>query len=198
MSVSIFQDDKIILGLQNKDPQAFGLFYDQYVEKIYQFIYFKVFDATTSQDLTSIVFLKIWEYILNNKQGQPIRNIKAFAYTVSKNVVMDFYRNQYKKSGEIKFDENIDEIDNLPFSQSYQPAGDLFKSSSFESLQAIQDSLKILKDEYREVIVLRYIDNISIADMARILNKSKVGVRVTIHRAINALRRIINSSQKNI
>ncbi|MFA6537252.1 MAG: sigma factor, partial [Patescibacteria group bacterium] len=63
---------------QSKDAEAYGKLYDYYVERIYRFIFFKVNNVETAEDLTSEVFLKTWEYI--NKTNKKISNLNALFY----------------------------------------------------------------------------------------------------------------------
>ena len=63
MDSSKFQEKLLLIRLQKKDPEAFAQIYDLYVTPIYRFIYFKVSSKQDAEDLTSEVFLKIWQYI---------------------------------------------------------------------------------------------------------------------------------------
>jgi len=181
----IFQEDKIIVGLQNRDPDSFALLYDLYAPKVYRFLFFRTMNEAVAQDITSIVFLKTWEYILN-KNNRPIQNPKAFIYTTARNALVNFYRERAKKEVEINIDTIV--LEQLALITS-DPAETYDKTNL-----NIQVYLRQLKDEYREIIILRYVEEMSIAEIAHILNKSRISVRVTLHRAINSLRKIIHSS----
>jgi len=79
----------LLLQLKTKDPKVFGRFYDEYVKKIYRFVYFKVSSKEEAEDLTAESFLRVWEQIFANKE---IENLNAFTYQVARNLVIDHYR----------------------------------------------------------------------------------------------------------
>ncbi len=180
----IFQEDKLVIGLQNKDPESFAMLYDLYAPKVYRFLFFRTMNESVAQDITSIVFLKIWGYILN-KNNKPIKNPKAFVYTTSRNELVNFYRERAHK----EFETNIDTVLLEQLALINNSPEEIFDKSSFN----IQSYLKKLKDEYREILILRYIEEMSIAEIAQILNKGRITVRVTLHRALNSLRKIIHN-----
>jgi RNA polymerase sigma-70 factor (ECF subfamily) len=72
--------------------KSFSKIYDQYIDKIYRFIFLKVNSPEISQDLTSETFLRTWE-VFKNKE---IKNIQAFLYKIAKNLVINYYREKEK------------------------------------------------------------------------------------------------------
>ncbi len=170
--------EKILLNkIKSGDEQAFGELYDLYVDKIYRFIYFKVSRTEEAEDLTSEVFLRLWQYI---RDGVAIDNVRAFLYRISRNVVIDFYRKNYGK--ETLSLEDHDVIDNLR-------ADNLIDKIDLQvHFKKIMEKLDTLKEEYREVILLRYVEEYSIAEIAEITGKTKGAVRVLIHRALEKLK----------
>lgn len=177
---NVISDQLILLRVKNKDKEAYGKFYDLYVERIYRFIFFKVNSAADAQDLTSEVFLKIWQYVRNDKE---IENLNSFIYMVARNCVIDFYRQQVKKKeNESAADESLAPI--------IDEAGDVHKKiSNIADFQSLLKNLRNLKDEYREVIILRYLDELSIKEISDILKKSNLSIRVLLHRAMEALKK---------
>ncbi len=167
------------------DAEAFGKLYDFYVDQIYRFIYFKVSRQAEAEDLTSEVFLRAWQYL---KDGVPIDNLKAFLYRLSRNVVIDFYRQNYSKK--IVSLEDKDVIDNLR-------ADNLIEQIDADvEIKSVLAKLDKIKEDYREVILLRYVEDYSIKEIAEIMNRSKGAVRVLLHRAIESLKKVVHSSAK--
>lgn len=171
----------LFLKVKNQDPEAYGQFYDLYVKRIYRFIYFKVNSVSDSQDITSEVFLKLWQYL---REGKEIKNLNAFIYIVARNLVVDFYRQRRQEALSINDDKAPEIIDGR---------SDILKEQMVDSdLQATIKGMDRLKDEYKEAIILKYFDELSISEIAEILNKSKGAVRVLLHRALKALKDNIN------
>lgn len=161
--------------------KAFSKIYDQNVEKIYRFVYIKVNSQEIAEDLTSETFVRVWESF---KNGNTIENPRAFLYQVARNLIVDFYRE--KGRFQIISDEYIKGI--------IDPKNDLEeKIIKNAELERIRQALTKIKEDYQDVIIWHYLDNLSVPEIAKILNKSEDAVRVTLHRALNALRATVNS-----
>ncbi|MFA5029340.1 MAG: RNA polymerase sigma factor [Patescibacteria group bacterium] len=168
----------LFLQVKDQDSEAYGKFYDLYVERIYRFVFFKVNSVSDAQDLTSEVFLKVWQYL---KEGKEIKNLNAFIYLIARNSVIDFYRQRNRQA------ETLAETGQLP--EVPDETQDLLKRQIVGSdLENVLQGLNGLKDEYKEIIILRFLDELSIAEIAEILDKSKGSVRVLLHRALTALK----------
>jgi RNA polymerase sigma-70 factor (ECF subfamily) len=170
----------LFLRVKNKDHEAYGQFYDLYVDRIYRFIFFKINSEDDAKDLTSEVFLKTWQYIKDNRN---VKNLNAFIYMVARNSVIDFYRSRSKKQ---ETEELIGESHNNISDDSLL----LQKMKEFEVADLLK-ALNTLKDEYREIIILRYLDELSVKEIALVLKKSPGAVRILVYRALNALKKSV-------
>lgn len=178
------KDKKIYNQLKRRDKEAFIDAYDLYLDDIYRFIYFKVSDKHEVEDLSSQVFLKTWDHIQNNSL-KDYNTLKSLLYTVARNLVIDHYR---KSSNQFK-NINIDNED-IKY-ELVDEKQDVKKEIEIKiDYQKIQDKLSELKEEYREAIILRYVNELSINEISEVLNKTKGNVRVLIYRAVNALKEI--------
>jgi RNA polymerase sigma-70 factor, ECF subfamily len=180
MSANSLQEKFLIYKVrQNKDAEAYGKLYDYYVDRIYRFVYFKINSQEDAEDITSEVFLKAWEYI--NTTNKKIENFNALIYRVARNSVIDYYRNR-------KINVSTDDEENLIQIQD--------KVNVAENVDQVLDRTNIekllsnLKETYRDVILLRFIEDYSIAEISEITGKSKANVRVLLHRGIQALKEI--------
>ncbi|MFA6551248.1 MAG: RNA polymerase sigma factor [Patescibacteria group bacterium] len=173
--------EKILVGKLNlKDKDAFSALYDLYLDKIYRFIYFKVPTVAEAEDLTSQVFLKIWQMALSEriKIGESFQSL---IYKIARNLVIDHYRSSAQERNSVSLDEAIniarhEELDN--------------KTDVKLEMEKIGQKLRKLKSEYQEIIVMHFIDELTIKEIANILDKKRGNVRVTIHRALKALKEI--------
>ncbi|HBH45804.1 MAG: hypothetical protein A2445_02890 [Candidatus Jacksonbacteria bacterium RIFOXYC2_FULL_44_29] len=177
---------KIVRDLQDKfwikqaksgQEEAYGRLYDRYFNDIYKFIYFKVSGRETAEDLAAEVFFRVWRYL---KQNKNIDNVRALLYKTARNLIIDYYRKDKPTSLE-EVDEQQLVISKASLVESVSRRDD------HERLQAV---ILELKDEFREVIVLKYIQDLSHQEIAKILNKEVGAVRVLLHRAIKQLRSI--------
>ena len=177
----------------NRDPDAFAELYDVYVSRIYRYVFFKVSSAEDAEDLTSEVFLKAWDYV-NEKGG--ITNLNALLYRIARNAVIDHYRARQTK-------ESIEDIveagaeNELPMFKQHMEFGPKADIEKKEDAAELVKAMKKLKDEYREVLTMRFMEGLSHGEIAEVLEKSSVTVRVLQHRAMKALQRIIEQENGN-
>ena len=159
-----------------KIKEIFSQIYDQYVNKIYRFIFLKVNSQEIAEDLCSETFLKGWQCY---KEKQDIENPQAFLYQIARNLVVDYYR--------AKGRTQTVSVDCLPITD---PRIDLEAETMNNSdLDRIKSVLVNIKDDYQEAIIWHYIDDLSISEIAKMLNKSEGAVRVTLHRALKSLKK---------
>ncbi|MBI2450098.1 MAG: sigma-70 family RNA polymerase sigma factor [Candidatus Nealsonbacteria bacterium] len=159
--------------------KQFGEIYDKYIEKIYRFVFLKVNSQEIAEDLTSEVFTRGWESFKKNKCD--IKNLQAFLYQIARNLVVDHYRQ--------KGQAQLVSTDALPLIDSSMGLEE--KSMLKSDVNNVKAALANLNDDYREIIIWYYLDELSAPEIAKILGKSEEAVRVQIHRAINALRGVI-------
>ena len=158
-----------------KPQKIFSELYDQYVDKIYRFIFLKVSSQEVAQDLTSETFLRGWKVFRNPKD---IENPPAFLYKIARNLVIDHYREKEQKS--------TISIEDL---RIVDPRSNLEEKAILTSdLNTIKGALTNLKEDYQTVIIWHYLDDLSIPEIAKILEKPEGTIRVTLHRALKSLK----------
>jgi RNA polymerase sigma-70 factor (ECF subfamily) len=156
--------------------KEFSKLYDQYISKIYRFVYLKVSSEDVAQDICSETFTKCWEVYKAGKND--IQNDQAFIYRVARNLVIDYYR----KRGRTQFIST----DNLPIQD---PEESLEEKAVFNSdINQVRLALNELKEEYQNVIVWHYLDDLPIKRVAQMMDKTEDNTRVILHRALKALK----------
>jgi len=163
-----------------KDPEAFAKLYDLYVRRIYRFVFFKVSSHEEAEDITSEVFLKAWHYINENEQ-KKIMSFSGLLYRLARNAVIDLYRKRSKKV-EVSL-ENVEIVEEEKLTKELDTKIEIKK---------IMNSLEKLKHEYKEIVILRYVDGLETGEIAEITGKGRVAVRVTLHRALKRLKKDLN------
>jgi RNA polymerase sigma-70 factor (ECF subfamily) len=185
MSAEKLKEKILYLRLKKKDKEAFVKVYDLYFDDIYRFIYFKVSNKEEAEDISSSVFLKTWDYIQNNNLGE-FKSLKPFLYQVARNAVIDYYRKK-SSSENLSLDHKNNTIDVVDEKQNIEGEIDIKKEH-----ENLMSGLKELKDEYREILIMRYVNELSISEISDALDKTKGNVRVIIYRAVQALREVVN------
>ncbi|RME09306.1 MAG: sigma-70 family RNA polymerase sigma factor [Ardenticatenia bacterium] len=169
------------------DPEAFGELYRRYANRIYRYLLSKTGNVALAEDLTSQVFVRLIERI-----GQytiaPRENIAIFSawlYRIAHNLMIDEIRKQQRQA-------NINAND-LQHLDTPQPsiAGEVERKLESEHLLK---RLNALSEEQRQVILLRFIEQYSIAETARIMGKTEGAVKVLQYRAIKNLRTLLGGN----
>jgi RNA polymerase sigma-70 factor (ECF subfamily) len=176
--------------LKSKDREAFIEMYDLYADKIYRFIFFKIGNEEEAKDLTSSVFLKAWNYI-NINRLKDYDSLKSLVYKIARNAVIDYYRAASVQNNLPLDDELARRIPSESEESALESRAEIF--SDFE---LVRKKMAELKDEYREIIILRFIEDLSIGEIAKVVDKSKGNVRVLTYRALKALKDLIEQDNK--
>lgn len=165
-----------------KSPEAFGEFYDLYHNRIYRFVLFKVSSSEEAQDIASEAFLRAWQHINQNK---PVTNLNALLYSIARNLVIDYYRKQSRfESVSSDILEFIPDDSAKKIIKEIEIKGDL---------RVLSKALIKINENYQEIVVLRFVKNFSISEIAEILDCTKGKIRVLQHRALAALRKELST-----
>ncbi len=168
-------DQALITAYKNGDPDAFGVLYDRYIERIYRFIYYKTFDTATAEDLTSSTFYKALTKIdtLDLSRG----NFSTWIYRIARNTVIDHYRTDREETG------MSDDVFDLPVDDRTVESLD-----ARHALATVTSYLKNLSAEQREIITLRIWEERSYKEIAEIIGGTEGSVKMSFSRTIRKLR----------
>lgn len=166
----------------NNPEKKFSKIYDQCIDKIYRFVFVKVNSQETAEDITSKVFIRGWEVF--KERADEIENPSAFLYQIARNLVTDYYREKGRTqivSADLKF--------NLA-----DPRTNLQERAIMNAdMQKIRLAIKDLNEDYQNVVIWHYLDDLSIKEVAKLLDRSEEATRVLLHRALNSLRETLTS-----
>ena len=180
------QDQYLLFRLRTKrDSEAFAKLYDRYVAAIYRFAYLKLSSKEKAQDLTSETFLRAWEYVLKQPK---IGNIRALFYRIAKNLVVDSYRRESVRQG-LEVNVTIDQAEAstvIAWEVSDRSRGKQIVEAQADAALLLE-RIGRLKEDFQDVLTLRLIDDLPFAEIAEILEKTQVNVRVIFHRALKSL-----------
>ena len=151
--------------------------YIDLADSIFRYIYFRVFDRDIARDLTQETFYKVWDYLA---KGKEIDNIKAFTYRTAHNLLVNSIRNK----------KPIVSIEELEDTVGFEVADTQQQESQIQAqdIASILDSFTILKEEDAEIMKLRYVDGLSIQEIAKITSSSENSLSVKIHRLLEKLK----------
>ena len=169
--------------MTDSQNEQFSQIYDQYIAKIYRFVYLKVDSQETAQDITSKVFLKGWEAF--QVQRDAVKNPGAFLYQIARNAVVDHYRAK-GRSKEVSADASPEIVD---------PRADAKEQAILSAdISAIKQSIKKLEPEYQDIIIWHYLDDMTIPEIAKLVDRPAGTVRVMLHRGLKDLKGLVQES----
>jgi RNA polymerase sigma factor (sigma-70 family) len=163
---------------QNEDDKnKFIESYDKYAEAIFRYCLFRAYDRERARELMQETFTRTWEYL---EKGNRVENLKAFLYRVAHNLCV----NEFAHPKSFSLDEMKENVD-------FDPKDD--KSRSLEhnaEIVLLLDKMKLLLPKERELLTLRYIDDLAVSEIAELLNMIPNTVTVKIRRAEESLRKL--------
>jgi len=170
---------ELVKKAKNGEAEAFGLIYDLYLDRIFRFVYLKVSNREEAEDLVQQVFMKAWEAINRfEDEGLPF---SSWLYRIARNLVIDFYRTQ-------KINLTLEEGVGIVHPDDLEE-----KMERSQGQQEIQKILNQLTDEQKDIIILRFVNDLSYKEIAKITKKNPATLRILQHRALNKLRKNIKS-----
>jgi len=159
-----------------RDQEAFGALYDRHVVRVYRHVYYMVGNAAEAEDLTAQAFLQAWEAIERYQiRGAPF---VSWLMRIAHNLGVSHLRSR-KPSSELP--EGL-----IDHSRDGNPEDVLQRELESER---VREAILRLRDEHRQVIILRFVQDLDYREVAAIVGKSVPAVRVIQHRALHALRK---------
>ena len=164
---------------KQKEKELLTELYDTHADAIFRFCYFKTGNRETAKDLTQDVFIKVYNHIIKTKE--EIQNHKSFIYTIAKNTIIDFWRKS-KSISENQLPEGF-----------FESIAEEDKTETILDYSIFLSLLNKLSESDREVILLRYVEDMSSKDMAKLLDERENTVLVRISRARERLRDLLKT-----
>jgi RNA polymerase sigma-70 factor, ECF subfamily len=165
-------DSQTIQSAVEGNQSALGQIYDTYVASIYRYHFSRVTNISDAEDLTSQTFMAVLESLVRYQHRD---NFTAWIFQIARNKLMDYFRRNHSH-GEI--DESV-----------VDPAqGDVLEAVvRDESRARLKSLLRLLDEEERELIRLRYTAELSFVEIAQLLGRKEDAVRKAIRRILDRL-----------
>lgn len=168
-------DEPTLVRRAQNDAQAFGTLYDRYVQRVYRYCYYRTNSSTDAEDLTAQIFLAALEGLPRYRQDG---HFAGWLFSIARKKVADFHR-RVPYTMQVALDESV-----LPPIHA-DLAMDMEKSQRREGMLK---RIQALAEEEQELIHLRYVAELSFAEIARTLQKNEEAVKKTLYRLIARLK----------
>lgn len=163
-----------------RDQEAFAALYDRHAVRVYRHVYYMVGNPAEAEDLTAQAFLQAWQAVPRYQiRGAPF---VSWLLRIAHNLGVSHLRS--RKEGAELPETLVDR------SRDGNPEEVLQRRADAER---VREAILRLRDEQRQVIMLRFVEDLEYPEVARIVGKSVAAVRVIQHRALNALRKQMRS-----
>jgi len=169
-------DEQLMEQVSQENLNALSVLFDRYQVPLYNFFYRQNYAAALSEDLVQTVFERILKYRQSYVSSMSFR---SWIYQIARNAKTDHYKSQQRVSDFVQPDDL--EIATASIEKSMAQA---------EDLQQLEQAMKQLPDQQREILVMTRFQKMRYRDVADILQCSEGAVKVKVHRALKQLRYI--------
>jgi len=177
-------DVQLLKTAQNGEAEAFGVLYERHAKAIFRFLYARLDSRSDAEDLTEEVFLRFWRSLSSyQERGIPI---SAYLFRVANNALVDHYRRAKHSAYNASLDDDW-KLDERP-----GPAETTVINAEHQELR---QALNQLREDYREVLILRFLSELSPTETASAMKRSVGAVRILQHRALTSIRKNLANIQ---
>jgi RNA polymerase sigma-70 factor (ECF subfamily) len=172
-----YQEDIVLARASQGDKEAFGELYERYTERIFNYVYYRTGNVHDAEDLTARVFQRAMNHIHSyTDRGVPF---SAWLYRIAHNLVANWHRDRSRKQ-EIP----IDDLPVLP-TKADHPETTLVRTEEQDSLLRL---IRRLPSERQTLLILKFVENLSNAEIGQIMGRSEGAVKSLYHRTLLSLR----------
>lgn len=164
-------DDELVQKAQ-QDREAFGALYERYVDRIYRYLYYRTNSPADAEDLTARVFFQALSHLEDFEQRDV--SFAAWLFTIAHNLVANYHRDRSRRP-------------TAPLESAGEPAA----PSPFASdvVQSVRDAIGALPPERQHLILLKYVEEMTNAQIAQLMGRSEGAIKSLLRRTLAALRR---------
>lgn len=175
-----FADEDELVEAAKTDPEAFGKLYQRYVDKIYNYIYYRTSNREDAEDLTAKTFHRALSHIGHYKnKGRPF---SAWLYRIAHNLVANWHRDQNKRET-IPIDKIM-----LAGKQKERPFHSAAKN---EDMIILLEAIQKLPPVRQELLILKFVEGESNAEIGHILGRSEGAIKSLYHRTLVSLKELL-------
>lgn len=171
------QEERELIRRAKRDPAAFGELYEQHVERIYSYVFYRTGNRQVAEDLTARVFERALHHIPRYKdKGVPF---SAWLYRIAHNLVANWHRDRSRRPV-VALDERI-----LITGASSHPEAEAI---SHEERSTLLDVVRGLPADRQQLLILKFVERLSNAQIGEIMGRTEGAIKSLYHRTLSALR----------
>lgn len=186
-----FSDEQLVASYLEGDGNALNFLVERYLRRIYNFAAKYIGNAKEAEDLTQEIFLKAWKSL---KKFDSQRSFKTWLFSIARNVCIDYLRR--KKIVTFSALENNNDGGNFSDKIVDESISIVEKITKRELGREMSKYLLELSEANRTVLILHYNQQLAFREIAELLDESLDTVKSRHRRALQYLRRLIESGKK--
>ncbi len=177
MQEMIVTDEQVLSLASQGDREAFGLLYERYVGRIYNYIYYRTGSSFDAEDLTERVFFRALRHIRNyTDRGLPF---SAWLYRIAHNLVANWHRDNSRRK-EVPLDDGL-----MSPHHGELPENELLHAEERERLLKV---IRCLPADRQQLLILKFVEHLSNAEIAEIMGRTEGAIKSLYHRTLLSLR----------
>lgn len=177
-----FDDEQVIKQVKDGDAESFGVLYEQYADVIFRYVYSHLENRLDAEDLTEEIFIRAWRALPKyDERGLPFT---AFLFRIARNSLIDYYRQR-------KVVSSLEDIE----VQSHEAGPEEAVDINIEN-HDLRKTIAELREDYRNVLIFRFLSGLSPEETAQVMQRSVGAVRVLQHRALSALKDLLERGSR--
>jgi len=170
-------DIELVDLAKEDNKEAFGELYERYVEKIYNYIYYRTGNHHDAEDLTARVFFRAMGHIENyTERGVPFQ---AWLYRIAHNLVANWHRDRGRRK--------VIPLDEFIATSLHVDAPDR-QAEDNEERERLLTAIRRLPEERQQLLVLKFVEHQSNAEIGEAMDRTEGAIKSLYHRTLIALR----------
>lgn len=181
------ESDSALIARTKEDPEAFGLLYERYADRIYNYIYYRTGNRDDAQDLTARTFFRALKHISRYvDRGAPF---SAYLYRIAHNTVANWHRDTKRRQ--------IISIDDLVLTTPERDGPGTAAEKS-EEQELLLQVVRQLPDDRQQLLILKLVDQMSNAEIAQVMDRTEGAIKSLYHRTLVTLRKELTNVETGI
>jgi RNA polymerase sigma-70 factor (ECF subfamily) len=177
------ESDSALIARAKEDPEAFGLLYERYVDNIYNYVYYRTGNHHDAEDLTARTFYRALKHVPRYvDRGAPF---SAWLYRIAHNLVANWHRDRSRRQI-ISLDELV-----VRTLKREEPAA---LAEEHEEHDHLLQVVRGLPPERQQLLILKFVEQMSNAEIAEVMNRTEGAIKSLYHRTLVALRKELNNT----
>jgi RNA polymerase sigma-70 factor (ECF subfamily) len=180
------KEESILIQRAKTDAEAFGKLYERYVDRIYNYVYYRTGNAADAEDLTARIFERAIKHIGNYQdQGVPF---SAWLYRIAHNLVANWHRDRSRRTI-----VSIDDVSQWVVTDH----GPEFATQLMQDKEALLEAIGRLPADRQELLIFKFVELKSNAEIGDIMGRSEGAIKSLYHRTLLSLREDMQSADSD-